>query len=277
MKLNLTTILFFVFLTSCITAQQINKDITRNELYNHINYLASENLKVRFPGTKEDTLAAEYIAKQFNISGLELLYNQGLQEFETRPTLVAGQNNLITYNKNNYSYKKDFSPYPFSLSKELEAEIVFAGYGFNIKNDSINWDDFTGLDITGKWAMILLGSPDKKNALYESYSTARSKAIAAEDHGAAGVIFIAGPLFNKTDNLVEIDKPQGQIGIPVIQIKRELADKILTKSGNTISDLEMKLNSEKKSLSFKTNETIKISTDIEEIKNIIFIHRHNLT
>jgi len=270
MKLNITTSIFFVFFTSCITAQQINKDITRDELYNHINFLASDALKGRFPGTNEDKLAARYIAKQFNISGLELLYSEGLQEFETMPTLTVGENNSLIFNNVNLSLKTDFSPYPFSVNNELESEIVFVGYGFNIKNDSTNWNDFTGIDISGKWALILLGTPDSKSSLYEAYGSARSKAIAAEDHGAAGVIFVSGLSFNKTDNLVEIDKPQGQINIPVVQIKRKLADKILQKTNNMISDLEFKLNTSKKSISFNTNEKIKIRTDIQEIKNRTF-------
>jgi len=270
MKLNITTSIFFVFLTSCITAQQINKDITRDELYNHINFLASDALKGRFPGTNEDKLAARYIAKQFNISGLELLYSEGLQEFETMPTITVGENNSLIFNNTNYSLKTDFSPYPFSFNNKLESEIVFAGYGFNIKNDSIGWNDFSEIDISGKWALILLGSPDSKSSLYEAHGSARSKAIAAEDHGAAGVIFVSGLSFNKTDNLVKIDKPQGQINIPVVQIKRELADKILQKTNNTISDLEITLNTSKKSISFNTNEKIMIRTDIQEIKNRTF-------
>jgi len=270
MKLNITTSIFFVFLSTYLFAQRINKDITRDELYNHINYLASDALKGRFPGTNEDKLAAQYIAKQFNISGLELLYAEGLQEFETMPTLTTGENNMLIFNNVNYSLKTDFSPYPFSVNNELESEIFFTGYGFDIKNDSTSWNDFSGIDISGKWALVLLGSPDSKNSQYEINSSARSKAITAEDHGAAGVIFVSGPSFNKTDNLVEVDKPQGQINIPVVQIKRELADRILQKTGNTISELELRLNTSKKSISFNTNEKIKIRTDIQEIKNRTF-------
>jgi len=272
MKLNLSALIIFVFLTSCINAQQINKDITKDELYHHIHFLASDSLKGRFPGTAEDKVAANYIAKNFKNSNLELLYNNGLQEFEIRPTLIAGQNNLLRFNNTSYSLNSDFSPYPFSINKELEAEIVFAGYGFNIKTDSIVWDDYTGIDLTGKWVMILLSSPKSNTAfsVYEAFSSARSKATAAEDHGAAGVILVSGPTFDKDDKLVKIENSQGQINIPVVQIKRELADKILKKSGHTILDLESELNSEKKSISFSLNETIKIITDLQEVKNNTF-------
>ena len=54
-----------------------NPDITTDELFQHISYLASDSLKGRLPGTEEDRLAALYIADEFSKAGLQLMADGG--------------------------------------------------------------------------------------------------------------------------------------------------------------------------------------------------------
>ncbi|OFX23797.1 MAG: hypothetical protein A2041_12540, partial [Bacteroidetes bacterium GWA2_31_9b] len=149
------------------------------------------------------------------------------------------------------------------------------GYGFNINENEVKWDDYSTIDVTGKWVIILRGQPDSdnSNSPYITYSSDRSKVIAAKDKGAAGVILVSGPLFDKNDELIILEKPQGVIDIPVIQIKRELADSILNKSTKTIEQLELLLNTDKKPNSFSINEEIlvntKITIDKKETYNVV--------
>lgn len=269
------TKIFTILFTLCFTylnAQQINKQITETELYNHIHFLASDSLKGRLPGTAEDKVSALYIAQRFKDSNLKLLFNNGLQEFDIKPILVAGENNLLKFKNKTYTYNYDFSTFPFSKNAKLEAEAVFAGFGFTINNDSIRWNDFETIDVKGKWVIILLGTPAVMNGLspYEAYKSAHSKAIAAKDRGAGGVIFVAGPSYDKEEILVNLEHPMGLIDIPVIQIKRDLANLLIKKSGFTIQNLEQYLITEKKPNSFKLDEKIKINTDIREVKRTSF-------
>lgn len=272
MKLKIIITAFFTLCVSYINAQHINNEITEKELYNHISFLASDSLKGRFPGTAEDKVSALYIAQKFKESNLKLLFNSGLQEFEIKPILVAGENNLLRFKNKTYTYNIDFSTYPFSKNTEFEADIVFAGFGFTINNDSIRWNDFETIDVKGKWVIILLGAPAVANGMspYEPYTSAYSKAIAAKDRGAGGIIFVAGPSFDKEEKLVNLGQPMGLIDIPAIQIKGDLANIIIKKSGYSIQDIEQYFITEKKPNSFKLNEKIKVSTDIREVKRTSF-------
>ena len=56
-----------------------------------------------------------------------------------------------------YEPEKDFTPMGFTSNKALESEVLFAGYGFNINNDSLKWNDYKSIDPTGKWVMIIAG------------------------------------------------------------------------------------------------------------------------
>ncbi|MGE0088197.1 MAG: M20/M25/M40 family metallo-hydrolase [Bacteroidales bacterium] len=272
MKNKIIIIVIFTCCISHINAQQINNEITETELYNHIHFLASDSLKGRFPSTAEDKISALYIAQRFKESNHKLLFKNGLQEFEIKPILVTGEKNSILFKNKKFTYNVDFSTFPFSKNSELEAEIVFAGYGFTIKNDSIYWNDFETIDVKDKWVIILLGSPVVANGSspYEAYKSAHSKAIAAKDRGAGGVIFVAGQSFDREETLINLNEPMGLIDIPAIQIKRDLANLLIKKSGFTIQDLENYLVTEKKPNSFIINEKIKVSTDIREIKRTTF-------
>jgi len=78
----LITITILMGIWQSCTSSEVNPEITRDELYNHIKVLASDSLKGRYPGTAEDRIAALYIANELKQSGLELMYNNGLQSFE---------------------------------------------------------------------------------------------------------------------------------------------------------------------------------------------------
>jgi len=41
--------------------------------------------------------------------------------------------------------------------------VVFAGYGFDIDQDSLKWKDYNGVDVKGKWVMIFRGDPELDN------------------------------------------------------------------------------------------------------------------
>ncbi len=81
--------------------------------------------------------------------------------------------------------------------------------------------------------------------------------------GAAGVIFVSGPRFDANDELLQMDKPEGRLDIPVIQIKREIADKIFSANNTTVKKLETELYQKQSPISFNTHKKIFLQTDIE--------------
>jgi len=255
-----TALFTLAFLQSCISTT-ITPEISKEELYSHIKFMASDSMKGRFPGTAEDKLVAEYIASQFKESKLDLLYNDGLQNFEIKTKLKLGENNLLTINNNSFSVEKDFIPISFSANTTLEEDVIFVGYGFII-NDS--WNDYDKVDVKDKWVLILRGEPEIPNLSipFGMYSSLRSKATTAKDLGAAGVIFVSGEEFDPIDELIIPDKPEGNINLPVIQIKRELANKLLSKHEKSIEKLENEIKINANPISFATNVKLHCKTDI---------------
>ena len=76
-------LLLFSLYSASATFHTTTAQPTASPYQRHIDTLASVRYEGRRAGTKGDTLAARYIARQFaNISNLELLGNDGLQEVD---------------------------------------------------------------------------------------------------------------------------------------------------------------------------------------------------
>jgi hypothetical protein len=143
----------------------------------------------------------------------------------------------------------------FSSNGKTDAEVIFAGYGFNINTDSVKWNDYQNLDVKGKWVMILRADPEVNNtrSFFIPYSSDRDKALIAKDMGAAGVLFVAGPASDDQDTFEPLNKNDFPVGIPVFRVKRDVADQILSVARATIAALEKKLNNTRKPLGFSTD------------------------
>ena len=237
------------------------------KLYNHVEYLASDELEGRYPGTSGGLAAAEYIRNEFKDANIDLMLNDGFQEFDFISGVNLGENNLFTFNNDSFIVEKDFIPLSFGLSSSLNASIFVAGYGFEIDQDSLFWNDYEAYDISGKWVMIFRGSPSGNNPhdKYNDYTSLRKKALVAKDNSAAGVIFVTGEQFDLKDNLIKLSYEQSQqdIGIPIINITRDVADILLRSSKKTVSSLEMELNSNLSDFdSFFIDEFVNVTTDV---------------
>ena len=152
-------VLVILLLFSC----QGSSQVTIKELQEHIKYLSSDSLKGRLTGSPGDSLAAEYIKSKFLSYGLIPLTGDGFQRFKVTKRVVAGKANALSINGINYVVGKDFTPPAFSSNAELKSVVVFTGYGFNISSDSLKWNDYNGLDVKGKWVLILRGDPETDN------------------------------------------------------------------------------------------------------------------
>ena len=241
-----------------------NPQITTDELFQHISYLASDSLKGRLPGTEEDRLAALYIAAEFRKAGLQLLADDGLQAFEVITDLETGASNYLKFGDISAELSEDFAPFPFTGNKEVSAGLVFAGYGFEIDSDEASWNDYENLDVTDKWVMVLRGSAeiDSTASPFHAYSNERDKTMLAADKGAAGILFVSGPNFDQEDKLIDLDRREGKVSIPAIHISRNTADKIVSGSGNSIAGLEKILNSTRKPASFDTDISLSAGAEV---------------
>ena len=257
-----------LLLSSC------SKNLTlfnQNKLFQHVKYLASDKLEGRFPGTNGDALAAQYIKNEYKKNNLKLLDEDGFQYFDFIAGIELGENNILKFKNYNYFVNEDFVPLSFGKNTQIEKEIIFAGYGLIIDEDTLQWNDYKKIDASNKWVMILRGSPDGNNphSNFYKHTSLRKKAIDAKDNNAAGVIFVSGKEFDAEDNLINLNYEQSQqdIGIPVIHIKRNVADEIFKSKNLTIEGLEKTINTNlNKFNSFEVEEKLNVQTDIKIIK-----------
>ncbi len=241
------------------TSHRNRAEITAEELENHITYLASDSLQGRKPGTEGCRLAAEYILNDISQNGLTAEY----QSFEVVIGVELGEGNQLVYQDEPLQLNVDYTPLAFSSSDTLTSDIMFCGYGFDIETDSITWQDYSEVDVTGKWAMILRGEPKDEDVFIQN-SSLQKKVLVARDNGAAGVIFVSGGDFDAKDELIPLIQSPGQAesGIPLVHVKRPMADKILKSNERTIAEIEASLIENQQPASFVLDQSVTAITNI---------------
>ncbi|WP_372950531.1 M20/M25/M40 family metallo-hydrolase [Mariniphaga sp.] len=262
---NVFYALVILVVASCTA--KFNPEITVEDIQNTIYYLASDSLKGRKAGETGDSLAAVFIREKFEKSGLQLLYKKGFQKFELVTSARLGEKNLLKVGGENYQVESDFLPYAFSANVIAETPVVFAGYGLEVDQDSLQWNDFKNLDVTGKWMLVLQGDPDLDNpqSPFIEFSSERAKALKASDKNAAGLILVAGTAFSEKDELTPLffDKNVSRYPIPVIQVTRSVASAMLRETGYTIETLESEIREKNNSITVETKTVVSADVNIE--------------
>ena len=275
----LVFVVLVMFVVSC--GQKYNPEITVDDLRENIEYLASDSLKGRKPGKEGGLLSAQFVRDKFENAGLELMFDNGFQKFGLLTSAELGEGNSLTINGKSFEAEKDFLPYAFSANTGVEAEVVFAGFGLQVDKDTLQWNDFDGVDVAGKWILALQGDPDLDNAQspYVEFSSERAKSLIASDNSAAGLILVAGTKFSEKDELSSLffDKNSRRYPFPILQITREVANEIMAKSGETVESLEAKIleNNKPVNLSVDTKVSVKINVlqKETETQNVVAIVR----
>ena len=262
-------ILLLLLTAACHRAPRIEQpEITTGELHEEIAFLASDSLKGRYPGTAGCRTAAAYIRDHFKAAGLTLLGQEGLEPFRVTVSIRPGTDNLLVIGKDTLRAGEDYRPMSFTANASLTAPVVFAGYGFDIDEDSLQWNDYKGIDVKGKWVLVLRGDPepDKPDSPFAAYSNDRDKAMTAADHGAAGILFASGKEFSPQDALDKLKKNVKPVTIAALQVTRRTADRLLQGTGKKIVELEWQLNKDRRPGSFTLTGTVTAHSSVEEEK-----------
>jgi len=263
----LSFIFFFLLVSSNIPEKN---DFSTERIKRNVEYLSSSKLGGRKAGSQGDLLAAEYIRKEFKKLDLKLLENKGFQRFEIVTGVRIEDGTRLAFNNYSALLGTEFQPYSFSANTSLQAEAVFAGYGFNIKKDTFFWNDFEDHDVKGKWVIMLDGEPRIRmlQSFFSEQSDLRSKVLNATDQGAGGILIIntngenpisLEPLF--------LDRIMAVSNVPVFQINRQLADRILSVSSIKTDSLISKIINEKKPVTTHIPLLISGTSSIQMIKS----------
>src|SRR6185503_5216157 len=178
-------------------ATDIVSDLSAARYFDHVKYLARDEMKGRGDGTPELDQAADYIASQFRLWGLRPMgdNNSYFQTFELTTGSSVGPHNELALNGTNLKINDDFVPIVFSNTADISGPLVFAGYG--ITAPELHYDDYQGIDASGKIAVVLRHEPQESDphSPFDGTNSTRhasflNKAINAKQHGAQAIIFI---------------------------------------------------------------------------------------
>ena len=131
----------------------------------HVKFLADDLLEGRGTGTRGGDIAANYIATQFALDGLQPAGDNGtyLQKVDFTGVLTQPSSTLsVVPTKGSPLDLKLGEDYVTSNqtqtdSVDVDAPIVFVGYG--IDAPEYHWNDFKGVDVKGKVVLLIVNEP----------------------------------------------------------------------------------------------------------------------
>ncbi|HXM95179.1 MAG TPA: M28 family peptidase [Candidatus Dormibacteraeota bacterium] len=144
---------------------QTMESIDAEKIRAHVKFLSSDLLEGRGTGQRGGDIAAEYIATQFALYGLKPAGDHGTF-FQDVPmvgvkTLPATSMKLVATNGRamELANMNDFVTNNESQMEkaDIDAPIVFVGFG--IKAPEYGWDDYKGVDLKGKVALLFVNEP----------------------------------------------------------------------------------------------------------------------
>jgi len=249
--------------TSSPAAARAANLIQTSDLKADLSFLASEDLAGRNIGTAEDHIATDYIAAEFMRLGLKPMGDDGtfFQKMEIVTGNLDAEHTSLTATINGsehqYGLNHDFQWARQSLRPAKSCgQVVFAGYG--ISAPEFNYDDFAGVDVKNKVALVFMREPqanDPNSKFMGTLDTYHSfywhKIEELRNRGAAGVLVIQERVPRDVKPIpASSPRPTGgpsyslageMWDVPVFLIKRDVADQFLSPSGMTADALQAEI------------------------------------
>jgi Zn-dependent M28 family amino/carboxypeptidase len=170
-KLVLAGAAFCALATAAVTAFAAEPNIETRLLSEHIKVLSSDAFEGRGPNTPGETKTIAYISKEFKEAGLQpggdktkagrsWTQDVPLARFDIKgPVAVSVKAAGAAQTWKQGEEIAIRAPQTGVASIDIkDAPVVFVGYG--VKAPERNWDDFKGVDLHGKIALVLVNDPD---------------------------------------------------------------------------------------------------------------------
>jgi len=154
---------------SSAAVEQAALQIDEEGFMQHVNVLASDEFEGRAPSTPGGTKTVEYLESEFQKLGLQPAfddsdgksYRQPVELMEltvtNAPALVINHSDGTS---DSLSYKEEAVVSTSRVTDTVEvsqSELVYVGYG--VVAPEYNWNDYQGIDMAGKTAVILVNDP----------------------------------------------------------------------------------------------------------------------
>jgi hypothetical protein len=242
------------------------KSISPLEAYDIVKSLASPEFAGRLTGDEGYTAAAKWAARKLGAWGLRpISQKEGyLQAYPSPCTIVDRAEMTIllpegktdpekgpSYKEMKLAPEKEFLPLLYSDTGDRTAETVFAGWG--ISAPELNYDDYAGLEVKGKFVLCFRGTPDGDRK-YQNYDEHRTRMKTARDKGALGIVYIYADIAsNPNGDWLE--------GFTPAMISEKVMDSILKDVNSTSADLKKSLAAYKRPISFPLRAKIRLKVE----------------
>ena len=173
---------------------------TATTLEQHTVALSAESMEGRGPGTDGDRRARQYLAETMSAFGIQPAFPDGWEQALTLVSIESEAPQQWSFSTPDAAVDLRFwDDYIAASGLQSEtvaidaAEVVFVGFG--IQAPEHGWNDFKGVDLTGKVLLMLNNDPDWDPDLFEGtrrlyYGRWDYKYESAAAQGAAGAIIV---------------------------------------------------------------------------------------
>ncbi|HXP68467.1 MAG TPA: M28 family metallopeptidase [Candidatus Dormibacteraeota bacterium] len=209
-------------------AQQAAKnDFDGKTWWDYVKVLADDNMEGRETGSAGLKRAEAYVVEQLKADGVEPAGSDGYYQpvkFEVRQ--IVEKDSSIALIRDGKSEPLALGEDAFfntrvNLAPEIEAPLVFVGYGLTIPEK--NYDDLAGLDLKGKVVAIFGGSPaEMPGALASHYQSPGERWKSLRKAGVLGVVTLPNP--------ASMDIPWSRMSLNRAHPSMELADATLNET-----------------------------------------------
>ncbi len=184
-------------------ARAAMQSMDADRIRTHVRFLSHDLLEGRGTGQRGGDLAAEYLATQFALYGLQPAGDNGtyLQKVALVGVSTVGEKVSYTLAPANggemkLTYLDDFvvTDQTQSPASHVDADMVFVGYG--ITAPEFNWNDYQDADLRGKVLLMLVNEPPSgdpkffKGPALTYYGRWTYKFEEAARRGAVGAVLI---------------------------------------------------------------------------------------
>ena len=277
-------------LALAISAADVDWDSASRAWWQHVKFLASDELEGRNVGSLGYQKAAQYVAGEFGEAGLKAGGENGFFQsvsfveaaidpaYSKLALDCAGESHAIDVpGEVQLGYSQNSSPY-------VKAQVVFAGYGLVIPE--AHYDDLAAVPVKGAIVAYLSGGPESIDGnLRSHYSSGEERWKALRERGAIGAIAIADPKTMEipwSRQILSWGMPRMALADPALQTNRgqqfsaawdpRKADDLLAGSGHRFAEITAAAHTNQPmphfALACSVNATVKTSTRTVHSENV---------
>ena len=196
-------LILLVFLISCSEKDQNLFPIDASSIETHLQELSSDKYQGRMPCSYGEELTVHYLVKELQRLGLEGITTGDYIQDVPLLTIDGTSSDHMYFSWDNSAMRlnkgRDFVIQTQRKAETVnleDSELVFCGYG--IVDERLGWNDYEGIDMKGKTAVVLVNDPGYgsddpdffKGDIMTYYGRWTYKYEEADRQGADGLLLI---------------------------------------------------------------------------------------